>query len=330
MYAMKKTAVPSVVVVVILLAIAVIAQAQQPKKVPRLGYLAAAARSANAARTEAFRHGLRELGYVEGTNIAIEWRYAEGKRDRLPALAADLVGLKVHVIVTGGPGSTSAAKDATSTIPIVMSQDSDPVGSGFVASLARPGGNITGLSTLSPELNGKRLQVLKEIITKLSHVAILGTGSGSMETVKELDLAAGALGVKLQYLLVLAPKDIDTGFRAATKRRADAVLVLANPVVNSQRAQVVELAAKSRLPVIYSRRDFVEDDGGLMYYGVNQIDLDRRAAIYVDKILKGAKPAELPVEQPTKFEFVINLKTAKQIGLTIPQKVLARADRVIR
>ena len=290
------------------------AESQQSVKVSRIGYLAAASLSANAARTEAFQRGLRELGYVERKNIAIEWRYAEGKRDRLPKFAAELVRLNLDVIVTAGPGSTAAAKEATSTIPIVMAQDSDPVGSGHVASLARPGGNITGLTILSPELGGKRLEILKEVVPKLLRVAVLGTSDRSV--LREVKLAAGAFKVKLQYTDVVNPNDIDIGFRDATKGRADAVLVQANPVVNSQRKQIVEFAAKSRLPAIYYRQDFVEE-GGLMAYGVDILDLDRRAATYVDKILKGAKPAELPVEQPTKFEFVINLKAAKQIGLTI-------------
>jgi putative ABC transport system substrate-binding protein len=267
---------------------------------------------------------------VEGKNIVIEWRYAEGKRDRLPALAAELVRLNVDVIVTAGPSSTGTAKEATSKIPLVMAQDGDPVGSGFVSSLARPGGNITGLSAISPELNGKRLELLKEIVPKLSRVAVLGTSpEGTALRLREVDPAAKAFGVTLQRLDVLGPKDIETAFREANKGRADAVLVFASPVVNSQRKQVIELAAKNRLPAIYYRRDFVED-GGLMTYGVDFLDLDGRAATYVDKILKGAKPADLPVEQPKKFEFIINLKAAKQIGLTIPPNVLARADKVIK
>ena len=216
------------------------AEAQQPTKIPRIGYLAAASPSANAARIEAFRQGLRELGYVEGKNIVIEYRYAEGKLDRLPALAAELVRLKVDVIVTGGPAATRAAKEATDTIPIVMAQDTDPVGNGFVASLARPGGNITGLSTLSPEISGKQLELLKEIVPKLSRVAVLGTSTspGNAQALKEMELAAGAFGVKLQYLDVLDPKDIETAFRAASKGRADAVLVLGSPVLISQRTQI--------------------------------------------------------------------------------------------
>jgi len=235
------------------------------------------------------------------------------------------------MIVTGGALPTRAAKEATSTIPIVMAQHTDPVGSGSVASLARPGGNITGLATLSPEISGKRLELLKEIIPKLSRVAVLGTSTmpGNAQSLKETELAGGAFRVQLQYLDVLGPKDIEIVFRAASKGRADAVLVLTSPVINSQRTQFVELAVKNRLPAIYPFPEYVEA-GGLMTYGVSFIDLARRAATYVDKILKGAKPADLPVEQPTKFEFIINLKAAKQIGLTIPPNVLVRADRVIR
>jgi putative ABC transport system substrate-binding protein len=282
-------------------------------------------------RIEALRQGLHELGYVEGKNIVIEWRSAEGKLDRVPALAAELVRLKVDVIVTGGATDTRAAKEATNTIPIVMAQDSDPVGSGFVASLARPGGNITGLSTLAPEVSGKRLELLKEIIPKLSRVAVLGisTRPGNAQSLKEVELAAGALKVKLQFLDVLDPKDIEAAFRAASKGRAEAVLVLQSPFFNSQRKQLVDLAIKSRLPATYPQTEYTEA-GGLMYYGANTPDLFRRAATYVDKILKGTKPADIPVEQPRKFELIINLKAAKQIGLTIPPNVLVRADRVIK
>jgi putative ABC transport system substrate-binding protein len=315
----------------LLLAFCLPASAQQTVKVPRIGYLTGATRDGQSARIESFRQGLRELGYVEGKNIVIEYRFAEEKRDRLSALAAELVRLKVDVIVTGGGGITRAAKEATNTIPIVMAQDSDPVGNGFVASLARPGGNITGLSNLSPEISGKQLELLKEIIPKLSRVAALGTSTNPANApqLRELELAAGALNVKLQYLAVLGPKDIETVLRAAIKGSADAVLVLPSPIFNSNRSQIAKLAVKSRLPAIYSHSRYVID-GGLMTYGVNQTDLDRRAATYVDKILKGAKPADLPVEQPTKFEFIVNLKAAKQIGLTIPPNVLARADKVIK
>jgi putative tryptophan/tyrosine transport system substrate-binding protein len=303
----------------------------QPAKVPRIGFLAAVSLSANSVRLEAFRQGLRELGYVEGKNIVIEWRYADGKLDRLPALAAELVRLNVDIIVSGGSTATRPAKEATNTIPIVMAQDTDPVGNGFVASLARPGGNITGLATLAPELSGKQLELMKEIVPRLSRVAVLGTStrSGNAQSLKETELAAGAFGVKLQYLDILRPKDIETAFQAASKGRADAVLVLTSSFATSQRTQITGLAAKNRLPAVYDRAEFVED-GGLMTYSVSSTDLFRRAATYVDKILKGAKPAEFPVEQPTKFELVINVKTAKQIGLAIPPNFLARADKVIR
>ena len=307
-----------------------VAQAQQAGKIPRIGYLTAASPSAMSARIEAFRQGLRELGYVEGKNIVIEFRFADYS-DRLPALAAQLVSLKVDVIVTGGRGATRRAKEATGTIPIVMAQDPDPIADGFIASLARPGGNITGLSTLAPELSGKRLEILKEVVPKLSRVAVFGTSSNpsDVQALKEIEPAAAVFKVKLQYLNVPTPKDIETAFRTATKGRADGVLMLERAVLGSQRAQVAELAVKSRLPVIYSGRASVEA-GGLMSYGVNNLDLDRRAATYVDKILKGRTPQDLPVEQPMRFEFIVNLKAAKAIGLTIPPNVLVRADRVIR
>jgi putative ABC transport system substrate-binding protein len=246
---------------------------------------------------------------------------------------ADLLHLQVEVIVAGGGGGAiDAAKQATKTIPIVMPMAIDPVGQGFVISLARPGGNVTGLATLAPEISGKQLELLKEIVPRLSRVAVFGTSTrpGNAQSIKETELVAGAFGVQLQYLDVLDPKDIETAFRAAGKGRADAVLmIVAGAVALSHRTEIAELAVKSRLPAIYDRREFV-DDGALMSYGTNFADLDRRAATYVDKILKGAKPADLPVEQPTKFELVINLKAAKQIGLTIPPSVLARADRVIK
>ena len=329
---MNKRKLHSFALCAMLFALCFPAEAQQPKKVPRIGFLTGVSSPTNSARHEAFRQGLRELGYVEGKNIVIEYRSAEGKFDRLPALAAELVRLKVDIIVTGGGATTRAGKAATTTIPIVMTQDGDPVANGFVASLARPGGNITGLATLAPELSGKRLELLKEIVPRLSRVAVLGNSAqpGNAQTLREVELAAKAFGVQLQYLDVLGPKDIATAFRAAGKGQADAVLILSPGLVaTSERPQIANLAVKSRLPVIYDRPEPVES-GGLMSYGVSTADLDRRAAVFVDKILKGAKPADLPVEQPTKFEFVINLKTAKQIGLTIPPNVLARADRVIR
>jgi putative ABC transport system substrate-binding protein len=319
------------VIFVTLAACGAVVEAQQPKKLPLIGYLSTDSPSTIAERIEAFRQGLRELGYVEGKNIVIDWRFAEGKADRLAALAAELVRIKVDVIVTTGPAATRAAKEATTTIPIVTAQDPDPVGNGLVASLARPGGNITGLSTLAPEISGKRLELVKEIVPKLSRVAVLASSTtpGNAHQLKETELAARALGVQLHYLEVRGAKDIDPAFRAATKGRADALLVLQSPVFVNERTQLAELAVKNRLPTIYDRREFV-DDGGLVCYGTNFTDLSRRAATYVDKILKGAKPADLPVEQPEKFELIINLKAAKQIGLTIPPNVLARADKVIK
>jgi len=307
------------------------ATAQQAKKVARIGFLSASSLSVISARVEAFRQGLRELGYVEGKNIVIEWRWAEGKFDRLPDLAAELVRFKVEVIVTGGSTSTRAAKEVTTTIPIVMAQVNDPVGNGFVASLARPGGNTTGLSTLAPEISGKQLELLKEIVPKLFRVAVFGTSTrpGNAQALKETELAAGAYKVQLQYLDILGPKDIETAFREVHRGRADGVLVLGSPILETHRRQIVELAVTSQLPAIYPSSESVED-GGLVTYGVSIPDLYHRAATYVDKILKGAKPADLPVEQPTKFEFIINLKAAKQIGLTIPPNVLARADKVIK
>ena len=314
-----------------LLALCVSAEAQQRAKIPRVAYVLATSASAVPARVGAFRQGLRDLGYDEGKNIIIEWRSAEGKLERLPALLQELVHLKVDVIVSGGPESTRDAKEATSSVPIIMTQDPDPVANKFVASLARPGGNITGLSNLAPELSGKRLELLKETIPKLSRVAILGTstGPGNAKALKEMEAATLSFGVKIQYLDVLSSKDIETAFRAAIKGRAEAIITLSSPVLNSNRAKVVEFAVKNRLPAIYHNSLYIED-GGLMFYGVKLADLDRRAAIYVDKILKGAKPADLPVEQPTKFEFIINLKAAKQIDLSIPPNVLVRADKVIK
>jgi len=305
--------------------------AQQPAKVPRIGYLSGGSLSTLQGRIEAFRQGLRDLGYIEGKNIVIEWREAKDNLDRLREMAKELVRLKVDVIVSPGPAVTRPVKEATSTIPIVMAQDTDPVGSGFIASLAHPGGNITGLSALAPEMSGKQLELLKEIVPKLSRVAIIGnsTNPGDAQSLRETVLAAGSFEIYLRYLDVLDPKDIETVFRTAAKGRADALLMLGNPILNSHRKQIVDLAAKHRLPAAYARPEYVEA-GGLMYYGTNYPDLFRRAATYVDKILKGAKPADLPVEQPTKFELIINLKAAKQIGLTIPPNVLVRADRVIK
>lgn len=305
------------------------AHAQQPRKIT-VGFLSVNTRAAMAARTEAFQQGLRELGYVEGTNIFVEYRYADAKPDRLSALAAELVRLNVHVIVTEGTTATRFAKQATSTIPIVMAQDPDPVATGFVASLARPGGNITGLSNLRPELSAKRLELLKEAVPGLVRVAVFGTLAtpGTAHALKETELAAEALRVQLQYLDVKSPQEIESVIQAAAAGKADAIVVLASPFLLSHRVKLAELAAKIRLPAIYYSTDFVED-GGLMSYGVTVADLFRRAATYVDKIVKGAKPAELPIEQPTKVTFAVNLRAAKQIGFTIAPALLLRADRVI-
>ncbi len=304
-----------------------IAEAQQPEKIPRIGFLAAGSDASSAPLTEAFRQGLRELGYVEGKSIIIEYRYAEGRLERFSGLAAELVRLKVDIIVTAGRPSIHAAKQATSTIPIVMAAAGDPVGQGLVASLARPGGNITGLTTIRGDLTGKRLELLKEAASKVSRVAVLW-GSPAASNFKVTEAAARSLGLEVQSLEVRGPGDLEGAFRAAGKKRAHALVVLRNPVIFTALQQIAELAMKSRLPAIYDDREFVRA-GGLMSYGTDNADLFRRAATYVDKILKGAKPADLPVEQPTKFELVINLKVAKALGLTIPKSILIRADEVI-
>jgi putative ABC transport system substrate-binding protein len=311
-----------------LFAVCFSADAQHPK-IPQVGYLSASSALEASPRTEAFRQGLRDLGYVEGKSVRIKFLYADGKFDRLLALAAELVRLKVEVIVTAGPSVTGPAKQATATIPIVMTNDSDPVGAGFVASLARPGGNITGLSSLAQDLSGKRVELLKEIVPKVSRVAILGSSAipGNTQALRETELAAAAFGLQTQYLDIQDPKDIEAALRAARKARADAILVLNGPPHILR--LIADFAASGRVPAIYHNLAIIED-GGLMSYGASISDLDRRAAIYVDRILKGAKPADLPVEQATKFELVINLKAAMQIGLTIPPSVLARADKVIK
>jgi ABC-type uncharacterized transport system substrate-binding protein len=308
------------------------AAAQQPTKVPRIGFLTGSSLSTTSARIAAFRQGLRDLGYVEGKNIVIDWRFWEGKQDRQRAFAAELARLKVDVIVAVGAGDIRAAKEATATIPIVMISGGDAVGSGLITSLARPGGNVTGLATLRPELSGKRLELLKEVVPGLSRVAVFASsGRGDYtQILKEIDRAAGLLGVKLQSFDIRSPKDFESAFQEAAKRRAEAILVqVPGPILSPRRKAVVESAMKSRLPAIYESGDEVEA-GGLMSYGLNTNESYRRAATFVDKILKGAKPADLPVEQPKKFELIINLKTAKQTGLTIPPNVLVRADRVIR
>jgi len=301
------------------------ADTQQLGKMPRVGVLSPSA----DFFLNAFRQGLRELGYIEGRNISLEYRSADGRVDRLPDLAAELVRLKVDVMVTITPPGVRAAKQATSTIPIVMGAVDDAVEQGFVASLARPGGNITGISLLNPELSGKRLELLKEAFPKVSRVAVLREAVGGASSLRATMEAARVLGVHLQILELRDPNELDSAFAAMTRERAGALDVLPGLMITGYMRQIVDLAGKARLPVIYPDGQFVES-GGLMSYGPSLPDLYRRAATYVDKILKGTKPADLPVEQPVKFELIINLKTAKQIGLTIPPNFLARADRVIR
>jgi putative ABC transport system substrate-binding protein len=280
---------------------------------------------------EAFRQGLRELGYIEGQNISIEYRSAEGEEDRLPGLAAELVRLKVEVIVATSPSATAAARQATSTIPIVFTVSGDPVADGFVASLARPGGNTTGLATLGPELVGKQLELLKAVAPKVSRVAVLKNPSTSRAppALREAERAARVLGMQLQILEARSPSEIEAAFAAMRSQRADGLLVLRDAAFRTQRDQIAALAAKGRLPTVYGLKEHAEA-GGLMAYGANVPQMYRRAATYVDKILKGAKPADLPVEQPTRFELVINLKTAKSLGLTIPPALLGQADEVIQ
>ena len=325
---------PATAVVLLLLSAFLGTAAAQPAgKVPRVGYLIAGSHSDPQRQLllEAFRQGLRELGYVEGQNIAIESRWAEGKDDRLPAFAADLVRSKVDVIVAQSGAATQAAQQATRTIPIVMSLSNDAVGSGLVASLARPGGNITGLTIIAPDLAGKQFQLLKEVVPKVSRVALLTNpdNPASALFLREVEAAARVLGVRLQTLETRNPQEIDSAFAAMTRERAGALLILPDVIFLSQRRQIAELATKRRLPSVYGVGEYAEA-GGLMAYGANHIDLVRRAATYVDKILKGAKPADLPVEQPTKFDLVINLKAARAIGLTIPQEVLIQATEVIQ
>jgi putative tryptophan/tyrosine transport system substrate-binding protein len=317
----------SILVAAAVLVFAVIAEAQQETKIPRIGILIAASTSFYSARVEALRQRLRELGYVEGKNIVIEYRYAEGKLERLPDLAAELVRLKVNVIVTAPTQAALAAKKASATIPIVFTDiASDPAGIGLVSSLARPGGNITGLNVMASDLDGKRLELLKEAFPKVARVASL---SGSRGYPTELEAAATALGLKVLSLEVRSLDDFDGAFARAKKERAQALITTPSPLINTQQRQVLDFAAKNRLPAMYQTSEWVEA-GGLMSYAPNFTDLWRRAADYVDKILKGVKPADIPVEQPRAVEFLVNLKTAKQIGLTIPPNVLARADKVIK
>jgi putative tryptophan/tyrosine transport system substrate-binding protein len=332
---MKKAASPAILVAVVLLAVAVIAEAQQPKKVARIGYLSGLDPATDSARVEGLRLALRELGYIEGQNIAMEYRFAEGRPDRESGLAAELVRLKVDIIVVStGDVTIQAAKNATKTIPIVMmGQGTDPVRAGHVESLARPGGNVTGFTNLTRELGGKRLELLKEAVPKLARVAVLydPASQPSLHEVKELLPAdARALKLTIEPWEIRAVDDFEKVFAALNKQRPDGLYALtAGPVMRPNQKRIVDFALKSRLPSTYTSRETVEA-GGLMSYRADLADGYRRVAIYVDKILKGAKPADLPVEQPTKFELVINLKTAQQIGLTIPQSLLYRADKVIR
>jgi putative ABC transport system substrate-binding protein len=332
---MKRAAVPSILVAAVLLFVGVTAEAQQPKKVTRIGLLSSGDPATESVRSEPIRQALRELGYIEGQNIAFVYRYAEGKRDRASELATELVRLKVDIIVVaGGEGTVRAAKNATKTIPIIMvGAGSDPVRAGLVESLARPGGNVTGFTNFSRELGGKRLELLKEAIPKVVRVAVLydpvipGT---SREVKEDLPVAARALGLTVRSWEVRATDDFEKVFAAPTKNRPDGLYVPGGgQLMNANRKRIAGLALKSRLPSMYGNTEFV-DTGGLMSYGADIADSYRRVAYYVDRILKGTKPADLPVEQPTKFELVINLKTAKQIGLTIPPEVLARATKLIK
>jgi putative ABC transport system substrate-binding protein len=307
------------------------AEAQQPATVHRIGFLGGSSASAYASFVEAFQQGMRVLGYVEGKSFVIEHRYGDGKLERLPELSSELIRLGVDVIVVSGARAISQVKSVTTTIPVVMTTIEDPVAMGIVDSLARPGGNITGLTNLAPELSGKRLELLKEALPKASRVAVMWPpeATGAVVAFKETEVAARALGVRLQSLEVRSQKDFDNAFRAAKTERAGALIVLQSALTNAHRKPIMDLALKNRLPTMCTQKEYVEA-GGLMSYGVDTRDLYRRAAGYVDKILKGTKPADLPVEQAMKFELFINLKTAKQIGLTIPPNLLVRADRVIR
>jgi putative ABC transport system substrate-binding protein len=328
---MRKTVI-SFALCAMLLALCASAEAQQAaKKIPRVGILSLNPASVQKDRVEAFREALRKLGYVEGQNINIEYRYGDNKSERMRGLAAELVHLNVDVIVTTGSSATRPAKEATTTIPIVMMSDNDPVGSGFVTSLARPGGNITGLTNISGDLGDKRLELLKEIVPKVSRVAVFRDLTNVTEGigVDEIEPTARVLKIQTQRFELAKVEDFDSQFQAIMKWRPGGLVIAGGPLMNEHRKRLIEFAARNKLPAMYNRAEFVEA-GGLVSYATNFIDLTRRAATYVDKILKGTKPSDIPVEQPTKFEFIINLKAAKQIGLTIPPNVLVRADRVIK
>jgi putative ABC transport system substrate-binding protein len=328
---MKKAAVPSILVVVVMLAVAVLAEAQQTGKIFRIGFLQAGTASGSAVLLEAFRQEMRKLGWIEGKNFTLEYRSAENRGSaRLPEVAAELVRLKVDLILVTSRPTALATKSATATIPIVMTNVGDPVGAGLVASLARPGGNVTGFSSLAPELITKRLEILKDAVPKLARVGLLRTAGTGQFQMKELRPAAVALKLKLEEIETqFDAKGFESAFKTAKQKQVGAIMTMATPAFFAERKRIVELAGKNRLPAIYFQKEFV-DEGGLMSYGEDYDDLYRRAAVYVDKILKGAKPADLPVQQATKFEFVISLKAAKQIGLTLPPELLARANQVIK
>jgi putative ABC transport system substrate-binding protein len=329
---MKRAASPAILVAVVLLAVAVIAKAQQPKKIARIGYLFASTPAATAYNIEAFRQGMRELGHVEGKTFVLEIRYGEGRAERIPEMARELVGLKLDMIVAASDVVIAAVKRETQTIPIVMATSSDPVGTRYVASLARPGGNVTGLTIISSELSGKRLELLREVVPGLSRVAFLWNPDvrGAMLDYRETEGAAGSLRLQLQSVEVVRDEDLDRALSVVTKERAQALIVPPlNPVAFGNRDQIASFVQKNKLPSMYAHGEYVEA-GGLMSYGPSNPDMHRRAATYVDKILKGTKPADLPVERPKKFELIINLRAAKQIGVTIPANVLARADKVIK
>ena len=317
------------IVTLLFFAPSTITEAQQTGKVPRIGFLVASTASNYVTRIETFRQGMRELGYAEGKNIIIEYRFAEGKEERLREFAAEFVSSKFDIIITAA--NATIAKNATKTIPIVFAAIADPVVTGIVASLARPGGNLTGLTVMAPELSGKRLELLKEAFPRVNRVAFLWnpSSSGDLILLKETEVAARVLGLQVQSLEIRSLEDFDSGFATATREVVHGLTMTLNPFINTYRPRILEFVANNRLPAIFGVPDMVEA-GGLMSYGPDYGEHFRRVATYVDKILKGAKPADLPVEQPTRFQFVINLKAAKQIGLTIPPNVLARADRVIK
>jgi len=317
--------------IVLLLGCGEMAEAQQPKKVPRIGFLGNSTAALEANLIGPFREGLRDLGYVEGKNIVIEWRWAEGKYERFPTLIAELIASKVDLIVTAGTPATIALKKATTTLPLVMIAVGDPVGTGLIASFAHPGGNLTGLTSISPELDGKRLELLREVVPKISRVAVLWNSTSPLQVVaeRETQAAAQAMGIKVLSLGVQAQEQFDDAFATIRRERPGALLVLADRLFLHHRARIMDFATKHRLPGVHAYVELVEA-GGLMSYGPSYAGMHRRAAYFVDRILKGAKPADLPVEAPAKFELVVNLKAAKQIGLTIPQSVLYRADKVIK